>query len=76
MHNAKQVKTMSDSGYRGKHCRWDFQNNEKTIDRNWMKALLICITTGCIKKKETFRNQAYCKNLNAFSIAHMLNRGA
>jgi hypothetical protein len=30
--------------------------------------------TGCIKKKETFRNQAYCKNLNAFSIAHMLNR--
>jgi hypothetical protein len=28
------------------------------------------------KKKETFRNQPYCSNLNAFSIAHMLNRGA
>jgi hypothetical protein len=28
------------------------------------------------KRKETFRNQAYCENLNAFSIAHVLNRGA
>jgi hypothetical protein len=27
------------------------------------------------QKKGDFRNQAYCKNLNAFSIAHMLNRG-
>jgi hypothetical protein len=31
--------------------------------------------TRVYQKKETFRNQAYCKNLNAFSIAHMLNRG-
>ena len=32
--------------------------------------------TGCIRKKESFRNQAYCLNLNAFAIAHMLNHGA
>jgi hypothetical protein len=42
--------------------------------RDWTVAVVQY--TGCIKKKETFRNQAYCKNLNAFSIAHMLNRGA
>jgi hypothetical protein len=40
------------------------------------KHFLRRIYTGCIKKKEPFRNQAYCKKLNAFSIAHMLNRGA